>query len=137
MNLLPKNLLLDTHTFLWFAVASLGHNLPQPTRDLLEQKTNSLYLSVASPWEVAIKVSIGKMNLPQSIRQIVQTEISKNGLNLLDIKLAHLDVIERLPFHHKDPFDRLIIAQSQTEGFAVVSIDAAFDAYGVNRIWLT
>jgi PIN domain nuclease of toxin-antitoxin system len=131
------NFLLDTHTFLWFAVASLGHNLPQATRDMLEEKSNQLYLSVASPWEVAIKISIGKMNLPQPIRQIVQTEVSTNGLNLLDIKLAHLDEVERLPFHHKDPFDRLLIAQSLTESFSIVSIDAAFDAYGVKRIWLT
>lgn len=57
------NLLLDTHTFLWFAVASMGHNLPQPTRELLEDKSHTLYLSVASPWEAAIKVSIGKLNL--------------------------------------------------------------------------
>ncbi len=130
------NLLLDTHTFLWFAVASLKHHLPQPTRELLEDKSNRLYLSCASPWETAIKVSIGKLNLPQPIRQIVQTEISNNGLTLLDIKLAHLDVVERLPFHHKDPFDRLLIAQAQAEGFTLVSIDPAFDAYGVNRLWL-
>lgn len=130
-------LLLDTHTFLWFAVASLGNNLPQPTRELLEEQSNALYLSTASPWEVAIKVSIGKLNLPQPIRQIVQTEINNNDLNLLDIRLAHLDVVERLPFYHKDPFDRLLIAQAQVEGFIVVSIDAAFDLYGVNRLWLT
>lgn len=131
------NLLLDTHTFLWFAVASMGHNLPQPTRELLEDKSHTLYLSVASPWEAAIKVSIGKLNLPQPIRQIVQTEINHNGLKLLDLKLPHLDVVEHLPFHHKDPFDRLIIAQAQVEDFTVVSIDAAFDAYSIKRLWLT
>lgn len=131
------NLLLDTHTFLWFAVASLGHHLPQPTRELLEDKSHTLYLSCASPWEAAIKVSIGKLNLPQPIRQIVQTEIINNGLNWLDLKLTHLDVVERLPFHHKDPFDRLLIAQAQVEGFTVVSIEAAFDRYGVKRLWLT
>lgn len=130
------NLLLDTHTLLWFAVASLGNNLPQPTRELLEEQSNNLYLSCASPWEAAIKVSIGKLQLPQPIRQIVQTEITNNGLTLLDIKLAHLDLIERLPFHHKDPFDRLLIAQAQVERLTIVSIDTAFDAYGVNRLWL-
>ena len=131
------NLLLDTHTFLWFAIASLGNNLPQPTRELLAEQSNRLYLSTASPWEVAIKVSLGKLNLPQPIRQIVQTEMSHNGLNLLEIKLAHLDLVECLPFHHKDPFDRLMIAQAQVEEFVIVSIDAAFDRYGVNRLWLT
>ncbi|MBS1788005.1 MAG: type II toxin-antitoxin system VapC family toxin [Acidobacteria bacterium] len=130
------NLLLDTHTFLWFAVASLGKSLPEPTRELLEDKSNRIYLSSASPWEVAIKVSIGKLQLPQSIRQIVQTEINNNDLILLDIGLAHLDLVERLPFHHKDPFDRLLIAQAEVEGFTIVGVDAAFDAYGVNRLWL-
>lgn len=131
------NLLLDTHTFLWFAIASLGGNLPEPTRELLEERSNRLYLSCVSPWEAAIKISIGKLQLPQPIRQIVQTEIRDNGLILLDIKLAHLDLIERLPFHHKDPFDRLLIAQAQIEGFVIVSVDAAFDAYAANRLWLT
>lgn len=130
------NLLLDTHTFLWFAIDSLGHNLPKPTRELLEAQGHNLYLSCASPWETAIKVSVGKLNLPQPIRQIVQTEISNNNLNLLDIKLDHLDLLERLPFHHKDPFDRLLIAQAQMENLTIVGIDTAFDQYGVNRIWL-
>ena len=112
-------------------------NLPEPTRELLEERSNRLYLSCVSPWEAAIKISIGKLQLPQPIRQIVQTEIRDNGLILLDIKLAHLDLIERLPFHHKDPFDRLLIAQAQIEGFVIVSVDAAFDAYGANRLWLT
>jgi PIN domain nuclease of toxin-antitoxin system len=129
------NLLLDTHTFLWFALASLGHNLPAPTRDLLEDKNNMLYLSPVSAWEVAIKVSIGKLQLPQPIRQIVNTEISKNNLKLLDLRLTHIELIETLPFHHKDPFDRLLIAQAQAENLTMVSLDAAFDRYGVPRLW--
>ncbi|MGH9837433.1 MAG: type II toxin-antitoxin system VapC family toxin [Blastocatellia bacterium] len=130
------NLLLDTHTFLWFVVASLNHHLPQATRELLEDGTNPLYLSVASPWETAIKVSIGKLNLPQPTAQIVNSQIQSNNIQLLTIKLAHLDLIETMPFHHKDPFDRLLAAQSLIENFAIVSIDGTLDAYGVNRIWL-
>ena len=130
------NLLLDTHTFLWFAIDSLRSNLPEATRELLEEENNRLFLSYVSPWEAAIKVSIGKLNLPEPIGRIVQTEISNNGINLLDVKLAHLDLIERLPFHHKDPFDRLLIAQAQVEGLTIVGIDTVFDQYGVNRIWL-
>jgi PIN domain nuclease of toxin-antitoxin system len=131
------NLLLDTHTFLWFAVASLGSNLPTATRDLPEEKTHTLYLSPASVWEAAIKVSIGKLKLPQPVRQIALTQISSNGVKLLDIKLDHLEAIESMPFHHNDPFDRLLIAQSLVENLTIVSIDAAFDRYGVNRLWLT
>ncbi len=81
------NLLLDTHTFLWFAVASLGGALPQATRELLEEKSNTLYLSSASVWETAIKVSIGKLNLPQPIRQIVNTQ---------------LIAFKKKKFHHED-----------------------------------
>lgn len=131
------NILLDTHTFLWFAVASLGVSLPQPTRELLEEKSNILYLSAASVWEAAIKVSIGKLNLPQPIRQIVETQLNHNDVKLLDIRLAHIELIETMPFHHKDPFERLLIAQAQAENLTIVSIDAAFDPYGVTRLWLT
>ena len=104
---------------------------------MLIEKNNRLFLSYVSPWETAIKVSIGKLNLPEPIGRIVQTEIINNGINLLDVKLAHLDLIERLPFHHKDPFDRLLIAQAQVEGLTIVGIDEVFDQYGVNRLWLT
>lgn len=131
------NLLLDTHTFLWFVVANLNHHMPQATRELLEDGTNRLYLSVASPWETAIKVSIGKLSLPQPTAQLVNSQIQNNNIQLLPIELAHLNLIETMPFHHKDPFDRLLAAQSLSENFAIVSIDPAFDAYGVNRIWLT
>ena len=77
------NLLLDTHTFLWFAVASLSSALPQATSELLEEKSNLLYLSPASVWETAIKVSIGKLTLPQPVRQIVNLQISSNAIQLL------------------------------------------------------
>ena len=130
------NLLLDTHTFLWFAFSSMSSNLPTPTRNLLADKTNTLYLSPASPWELAIKVSKGKLSLPLPVRQIVDTLVSKNLLHLLDVKMTHIELIETMPFHHNDPFDRLLIAQALAEGFTVVSIDAAFDRYGVPRLWL-
>jgi PIN domain nuclease of toxin-antitoxin system len=130
------NLLLDTHTFLWFALASLSSNLPTPTQNLLADKTNTLYLSPASPWEAAIKVSIGKLSLPLPVKQIVDTLVGKNLVHLLDLKMTHIELIETMPFHHKDPFDRLLIAQALAEGFTIVGVDAAFDRYGVNRLWL-
>jgi PIN domain nuclease of toxin-antitoxin system len=130
-------LLLDTHTFLWSVIASFGPGLPQATRELLEDPTNTLYLSTASVWETAIKISTGKLRLPQPVGQIVNMEITRGDVQLLNIQLNHLVLIETLPFHHKDPFDRLLIAQAQAENLTVVSIDTAFDPYGVNRLWLT
>lgn len=130
------NLLLDTHTFLWFAGRQQAALLPQATKEVLEDGANTLFLSYASIWELAIKVSIGKMQLTESVADLVRFQQASSGLQLLPLALAHLDLIERLPFHHKDPFDRLLIAQAQVEGLTVVGADAAFDAYGVNRLWL-
>ena len=130
------NLLLDTHTFLWFAGRQQYALLPQATKDVLEDGTNTLFLSYASVWELAIKVSIGKLQLTEPVADLVRFQQASISLQLLPCDLAHLDLIERLPFHHKDPFDRLLIAQAQVEGLTIVSIDAAFDAYGVTRLWL-
>lgn len=130
-------LLLDTHTFLWFVVESLGGNLPVPTKELLEDEDNELLLSVASIWEAAIKISIGKLQLPQPVVQIAALPIQSGEIKLLNITLAHLGLIETMPLHHKDPFDRLLVAQAQIEKLPIVSIDPALDLYGVNRIWLT
>lgn len=130
-------LLLDTHTFLWFADRQQYALLPQPTKDLLEDQAHTLYLSYASAWEIAIKVSIGKMTLTESVADLIRFQQSKIDLQLLPFELAHLDLIERLPFHHNDPFDRMLIAQAQIEGMTVVGVDAAFDRYGIQRLWLT
>ena len=131
------NLLLDTHTFLWFAGRQQYALLPTATRDVLEDRANTLSLSYASVWEIAIKISVGKLQLTEPVTDLVRFQQAKIDLQLLPFKIDHLDLVERLPFHHKDPFDRLLIVQAQVEGFTVVSIDAAFDRYGVNRLWLT
>jgi PIN domain nuclease of toxin-antitoxin system len=121
------NLLLDTHAFLWFAGRQQSALLPQATRDVLEDGANTLFLSLASIWELAIKVSIGKMQLAEPVADLVRFHQINSGIQLQPIAVSHLDLIERLPFHHKDPFDRLLIAQSLVENLPVVSIDAAFD----------
>jgi PIN domain nuclease of toxin-antitoxin system len=128
-------LLLDNHAFVWFAYNA--QDLPDKTRELLEDASTELNLSLASVWEMAIKVSIGKLQLAEKVTDLVTNQMTKDEIELLSITLPHLDLIETLPFHHKDPFDRLLIAQAQVESIAIVSIDAAFDSYGVNRIWLT
>lgn len=127
--------LLDTHTFIWFVYNS--KELPQHTRDVIEEEQSELFLSMASVWEMAIKVSIGKLQLSDKVTNLVTAQTITDDITLLPVELSHLDVVEHLPLHHKDPFDRLLIAQAQAERLPIISIDTAFDIYGVNRLWLT
>ena len=131
------NLLLDTHTFLWVAGRQQSALLPKATREILEDGANTLWLSLASVWELSIKVSTGKLQLTEPVIDLVQFQQAQSGIQILPITLAHLDLIETLPFHHRDPFDRLLIAQAKAENLILVSVDAAFDPYGINRFWLT
>lgn len=131
------NLLLDTHTFLWVAGRQQFALLPQATKEVLEDGANTLWLSLASVWELAIKVSTGKLQLKEPVTDLIQFQQNHSGIRLLPISLAHLALIETLPFHHKDPFDRLLIAQAQAENMRIVSVDTAFDLYSVSRLWLT
>lgn len=130
-------LLLDTQAFLWFAGQQQSAKLPAATRQLLEDSNNILLLSLASVWEMAIKASTGKLELAEPVGQLVRFQMRANDIQLLPITLPQLDLIETLPLHHKDPFDRLLIAQAQVEQLPIVSVDPALDDYGVKRIWLT
>jgi PIN domain nuclease of toxin-antitoxin system len=127
-------LLLDTHAFIWFAYDT--PELPQKTKELLEDEETELLLSLASVWEMAIKSSTGKLTLMARVGDFVANQMHKDDVNLLQITLPHLNLIETLPAHHKDPFDHLLIAQAMVERLDIVSIDKAFDSYGVNRVWL-
>ena len=126
-------LLLDTHTFLWFIGGNI--NLNSNAQKIIENRENQRFLSVASLWEMSIKVSIGKLNLALSFPDLVKREIYGNAIELLEILPTHLDVLAKLPFHHKDPFDRLIISQSIVERMAIVTKDKAFESYPVEVIW--
>ena len=126
-------LLLDTHTFLWFIEGSL--NLSDVARNLIEDQANQRFLSVASLWEMSIKVSIGKLELGMTFTKLVKREVYGNAIELLEIQPEHLDELAKLPFHHKDPFDRLMIAQSLAEGIPIVTKDAAFRSYPVSLLW--
>ena len=130
------NLLLDTHPFLWFAGRAQAANLPPATKDVLEDKANDVFLSFASVWELTIKVSMRKLAIKESVKALVEFHLTNNAINSLPIALIHLDRLEAMPFHHKDPFDRLLIAQAQAENFTLVSTDTTFDLYGIRRIWL-
>lgn len=126
-------LLLDTHAFLWFIMGSA--NLSANARALIEDQVNESFLSVASLWEMAIKMSLGKLTLSAPLDTLIPQQLSLNGIELLGIQVAHAAAVSTLPFHHRDPFDRLLIAQAIVEGTPVVSADAAFDAYPVQRLW--
>jgi PIN domain nuclease of toxin-antitoxin system len=126
-------LLLDTHTLLWFLRDD--PLLSAMAKALIEDPSHRKFVSVASCWEIAIKVGLGKMQLTEPSRTLLGRELPANNLDLLSISLEHATEVERLAHHHKDPFDRLLIAQAMVEGIPIVSVDPAFDPYPVRRIW--
>jgi PIN domain nuclease of toxin-antitoxin system len=125
--------LLDTHTFLWFINDDPA--LSDAAKKTIESAEGALYLSVASVWEMAIKVSLERLAMPTPFGDFIDGQLRVNNFRLLSMTTQHAEVIAALPFHHRDPFDRLIIAQSQVEGFPVIGKDEAFDDYGVQRVW--
>lgn len=126
-------MLLDTQAFLWFVLNDA--RLSATARLLLTDPANELLLSPASYWEIAIKVSIGKYSVPGSFKDFMDRQILHNQLTILPITVAHAAVVASLPFHHRDPFDRLLVAQALTESLPLVSADPILSAYGVSRLW--
>lgn len=101
----------------------------------LQDPANDLAVGIETIWELGIKTAIGKLTLNKAFRTWIDTAIADLGLAIVPIRLDHIDRHNSLPFHHRDPFDRLLIAQSLVGGIPVVSSDAIFDAYGVARVW--
>jgi PIN domain nuclease of toxin-antitoxin system len=126
-------LLLDTHTLLWFIAGS--PSLSADARTSIEDRANEKLVSIASIWETAIKVSIGKMTLSAPFGDLFPHQLQINGFDLLPIKIGHAATVTALPFHHRDPFDRLLAAQTIEEKLTLVSADDIFDGYGVTRLW--
>jgi PIN domain nuclease of toxin-antitoxin system len=125
--------LLDTHVFVWFIAGE--ERLSRTVRELLRDRENEILISVASLWEIAIKHSLGKLDLERPFAELIPEQLDRQGIGILPLELKHLAEVDRLPFHHRDPFDRMIAAQALSEGVPVISVDAALDPYGVNRIW--
>lgn len=125
--------LCDTQTYIWAIEDS--SRLSSTARVALADATVEKWLSVASAWEMAIKVSIGKLRLRSPVEAMVEKSLAQNAIGLLEIRLSHIKVLQTLPFHHKDPFDRLLAAQALAERLPVISSDPNFDRYGVERIW--
>ncbi len=126
-------LILDTHTFLWFIFGD--PQLSLTAVELLRDPVNEKLLSIASPWEVGIKVSAGKLTLSEPLEAYFDEQMKLNSVKMLPITLAHVACVSTLPLHHRDPFDRMLIAQSLMENIPIISADAAFDAYSVVRYW--
>ncbi len=123
--------LLDTQAFLWWVT-----DAPRLSRRARKTIADSqCRLSVASCWEIAIKAGLGRLDAPRPLERFLQQQLEINGFTLLPIALEHAAAVRELPFHHRDPFDRLIAAQARGEEIPIVSGDPVFTKYGLARIW--
>ncbi len=126
-------LLLDTHVFLWWTGAS--HALSDRARQVIADDGDECFVSIASCWEMAIKASLGKLRLTQPVATFVAEQLRLNGFRLLPVELRHVAAVESLPFHHRDPFDRLLVVQARDEGLTFVTADSRLAEYGVSVLW--
>lgn len=125
-------LLLDTHTFLWFYAGD--SQLSTTKAALITDPANECFLSIASIWEIGIKTGIGKLTVRGGIAQL-EDFMQANALELLPISFLHIQAIQQLPHYHRDPFDRLLIAQALAEGLTLITRDAAFQYYALPLVW--
>jgi PIN domain nuclease of toxin-antitoxin system len=126
-------LLLDTHAFLW--LVSDDPRVSRRAREVFSDKKNEVFLSVASVWEMAIKLSLDKLRVQGSLPEVIAQEVRNNAVKVMPVELEHALLVSSLPFHHRDPFDRLLVAQALVEKLVVLSNDDAFDRYSTRRVW--
>jgi PIN domain nuclease of toxin-antitoxin system len=126
-------LLLDTHALLWF----IGNDpqLSAPARENIENPAHEKFVSAASLWEIAVKLNLEKLKLPRPFGEVFPQQLEVNGFELLPISCAQLNQLVALPFHHRDPFDRLLIAQALADGMTVVTRDLEFSKYPEKILW--
>ena len=125
--------LLDTHTVLWFL--QNAPELPDAVAARIEAEDAINHVSMASIWEMAIKVSLGKLAVPYSLESDLPGILEDSGFAMLSLSFHHLGGVARLPLHHRDPFDRVLVAQAQIEDLILLSRDPSLDPYGITRIW--
>ncbi len=125
-------LLLDTHAFIWFVEDD--KQLPIKAKRLIENSKNEIFLSIASLWEIAIKLQLKKIELNQPLEKVMELAVL-NGFLFLPILPEHIIALTKLEFFHRDPFDRIIIAQSIVEEQTIITKDKVFGEYGIERIW--
>jgi PIN domain nuclease of toxin-antitoxin system len=123
--------LLDTHTFIW--LSENDSNLSNNLRDMIDI-ADRVYLSIASLWEIAIKLNLGKLSLQRSY-ETIEVELESSDILLLPISFIDTLQILHLPLHHRDPFDRMLIAQAMNRSLVLISRDSQFDAYHIQRLW--
>jgi PIN domain nuclease of toxin-antitoxin system len=126
-------LLLDTHVFLWWVAAD--PRLSRRARTAIARGENEVYLSAASGWEMAIKAGLGRLQVADDLERFVPEQMAMNGIGGLPVTFAHALRVHSLPAHHRDPFDRLLVAQAQIEGLAIVTGDPQIAQYGVRTVW--
>lgn len=127
------NCLLDTSTFIWWLTDQ--SKLSARALGVLLDSSNSLVLSAASAWEMAIKIKLGKLTMTGDLGDVIESQTRVNGLQLLPIAVTHTLGTLSLPMHHRDPFDRLLVAQARAENMALVTSDARIAKYGVELVW--
>ena len=126
------NFILDTHTLIWFL--EINPQLSSLAKKTIENDSHKIFISIASIWEIAIKVQTGNLSLTKTLEEII-LETEKLQIEILTIDTSHVLSLQKLPLHHRDPFDRIIIAQAITENFQIVSKDEQFDLYRAKRVW--
>ena len=126
-------LLLDTHAFLWWVEGAPA--LGRRAQAEVSNPDNEVCLSIASCWELAIKLSLGKLRIAQSLDRFIPEQLARNGFELCGVEFRHVARVADLPFHHRDPFDRLLVAQGLLDELAIVSADRVFRKYGVTVVW--
>jgi PIN domain nuclease of toxin-antitoxin system len=126
-------LLLDTHILIWWS--SNSERLSENVHNLITDANNTIIFSIASVWEMQIKLQRSKLTIELPLPELIETQKQTNGLQILPIELSHIYTLDGLPNHHRDPFDRILVAQAIFEKIPLLSIDVIFDAYPINRIW--
>jgi PIN domain nuclease of toxin-antitoxin system len=126
-------LLLDTHTLLWFLADD--PKLSANAKSAIEDPANERWLSPISLLEIALKNRLGKLQLPEPFGKLFPARLNAEDIHLLPVEPQHIEPLTTLPFHHRDPFDRLIAATALVDRLRLVSVDTAFDAYGLIRLW--
>jgi PIN domain nuclease of toxin-antitoxin system len=125
--------LLDTHTFLWWITDS--ERLSKKVRQVISNRHNSVLFSAASGWEIAIKMKLGRLQLQEPMEIFIIDQLAVNAFEVLPCHLNHALHVYKLPEHHRDPFDRMLIAQSQLEDVPLLTSDPLFNLYGIKIIW--
>jgi PIN domain nuclease of toxin-antitoxin system len=127
------SVLIDTHAFFWFCEGNPA--LSSPSREAIENPANERYVSHVTPWEIAIKLGLEKIILKVPYEKLFPGALIANSITMLEPNLEHYLELIRLPFHHRDPFDRLLVAQAKVEKLALLTHDSSMSAYGIPLLW--